>query len=72
MALSGRAARQVGASDAALEEDVAREHAVLGSAVEDQASGRVSGHVDGFQPGVSEGDDVAVVQEVAQGDGRLF
>ena len=53
---------QISSSDASLEKYVARKHAVLGGTVVNKAAGRMSGHVDGFQPGVSESDDVAIVQ----------
>ena len=63
---------QVGPADAALEEHVAREHAAVGRAVVDQASGRVAGHVDGLQARAPEGDDVAVVQIPTQWHGLLL
>lgn len=60
------ATSQVGSSDAALEEDIAREHAMFGSAIEYQAAGGMSGHMDGFELGMSEGDKVSIVQVAAQ------
>ena len=65
------AAGKVGTADAALEQYVAGEHAVLCRAVVHQAARRVSRHVDGFQLRMAEGDDVAVVQVSAQRYGRF-
>lgn len=65
------ASSQVSPSDAAVEEYVAAEDAVVCFTVVHQAAGRVSGHVDGFQLRVSEGDEVAIAQVVTQGNGWL-
>ena len=51
------AAGKVGTADAALEQYVAGEHAVLCRAVVHQAARRVSRHVDGFQLRMAEGQD---------------
>ena len=56
------ATRQIGTTDAALKQYVAGEHAVFFLAIIHQATGRMSGDMDRFQFGVSEGDDISVMQ----------
>ena len=56
------ATRQIGTTDAALKQYVAGEHAVFFLAIIHQATGRMSGDMDCFQFGVSESDDISVMQ----------
>ena len=56
------ATRQIGTTDAALKQYVAGEHAVFFLAIIHQATGRMSGDMDCFQLGVSESDDISVMQ----------
>ena len=53
---------KVGAADTALEQDIAGEHTVVFFAIIHQATGRVSGYMDCFQLGVSESDDITIMQ----------
>ena len=58
------ATRQIGTTDAALKQYVAGEHAVFFLAIIHQATGRMSGDMDRFQFGVSEGDDISDMQVI--------
>lgn len=63
------ATRQIGTTDAALKQYVAGEHAVFFLAIIHQATGRMSGDMDCFQFGVSESDDISVMQIFPNGTG---
>ena len=62
----GFASCEIGTTDTALKQDVAGEHAVFFLAIIHQATGRMSGDMDCFQFGVSESDDISVMQVFAQ------
>lgn len=51
---------EVCTADASLKQHVAAKQAVLFFAVINDAAGRMTGYVDCFQLGVSEGDDISV------------
>ena len=61
------AAGKVRTAYAALEEHITGEHAAVLRGVIDQAAGRVAGHMDGFERGITEPDEVSVVQVCAEG-----
>lgn len=63
------ASPEVCATDASFKEHVAREEATGFTFVKDEASGRVSGYMSALQGVVSEGNDVAVFQVGAEGNG---
>ena len=56
---------EISAADATLEQNVTREHAVVFFAIVHQTAGWMSGYVYCFQFGMSESDDISVVQVFA-------